>query len=968
MATLHAFLQSHRVSKGDVNYSDWNLTGIATGVDKGTYHVPDAEYDTFLSLVNDHIFGSRPMTSSLLEKHREAGPLLVDLDFRYDAGGTLRRRFTDDHTKNFLAEYVAAMIYFSKVETLPADLDFYVTTKPMPELDKDKHKDGIHIQCPTLTTSPKYQYAIRGFLLQRDTIRKVFGPTGVNNPAEDVFDVAVIHRNNWFLYGACKPNKAQYSVKTVYRVNIADVVDALEGADPTDFDDLVEWVSENITTEAVPTDSLALLKRLSIRRGHSDAAPLPIRALRSAEWEELMIAWGSGSGKGKLDVALPPPKNLLEFAGVGGDEEPTDALVVTDSSDPVRGATAAEEDIKLGYRLVRECLNPERRCGEYHDWINMAICLKNIINNEESFKVWCEITRLVDPAHKKARFTDAELRAKWALIRVDGSKKLGMGSLQYWAEEDNPTKLRSIRSETNTEWIRNYAANTHVSIANFVYRLYRHEFRCCKGATRGQFEWYHFPVGGHSWRHLRTHTELRARLSGYVKDEYIEAWRKEGKRINDTGAEGDQLKAIEGKRKMLREIERNLEMASFKESVMRECQEKFEDADFIKRLNTDPYTIGLANGVLELQHWDSDDRSGRPRVHFRPGRPEDYISFHMGDDDGERGAINYEPYNPAAPEQKVIAEFFAKIYPDPVLREYMLTLLSSCLEGANREQRFYVMQGPGGNGKSMIEKLMEYTFGDYGTSLSTTVFTRKRPESGAANPDIITVMNRRYIHTGEPDDNENINTSIMKAWSGGDLVCARGLFADQEKFPIRGKIFMSCNYLPPVSKMDNGTWRRLRVIPHVSLFKDPGDPVIDPSKNIYEKDHHLEGKLKHWRTAFFSLLVHYYDTHYLAHGLKEPDCVMAASNKYKEENDVFNTFFSENFVKDPSAGPLLAKEVRGIFRDWKKSLGRACDLKENTVLDRMKEVCGCGSSDKEFWGVRQADESTDMSGNILRRA
>jgi P4 family phage/plasmid primase-like protien len=401
---------------------------------------------------------------------------------------------------------------------------------------------------------------------------------------------------------------------------------------------------------------------------------------------------------------------------------------------------------------------------------------------------------------------------------------------------------------------------------------------------------------------------------------------------------------------------------------MRECQEKFEDADFIKRLNTDPYTMGFANGVLELQHWDSDDRSGRPRVHFRPGRPEDYISFHMGDDDGERGAINYEPYNPAAPEQKAIAEFFAKIYPDPVLREYMLTLLSSCLEGANREQRFYVMQGPGGNGKSMIEKLMEYTFGDYGTSLSTTVFTRKRPESGAANPDIITVMNRRYIHTGEPDDNENINTSIMKAWSGGDLVCARGLFADQEKFPIRGKIFMSCNYLPPVSKMDNGTWRRLRVIPHVSLFKDPGDPVIDPSKNIYEKDHHLEGKLKHWRTAFLSLLVHYYDTHYLAHGLKEPDCVTTASNKYKEENDVFNTFFSENFVKDPSAGPLLAKEVRGIFRDWKKSLGRACDLKENTVLDRMKEVCGCGSSDKEFWGVRQADESTDMSGNVLRTA
>jgi P4 family phage/plasmid primase-like protien len=959
MTSLHSFLQSHRVVKGDANYGNWNLTGITDRVDKGTYLVPDAEYDTFLGLVNDHIFGARPMTSSLLERHRDVGPLLVDLDFRYDAGGTLRRRFRPDHIRDFVAEYVAAMIYFSKVESLPADLDFYVTTKPMPEMEKDKHKDGIHIQCPTLTTSPKYQYAIRGFLLQRDTIRKVFGPTGVNNAPEDVFDVSVIHRNNWFLYGACKPNKAQYSVNLVYRVAIADIAEALDD-DPDDYEDLVEFVKETIRVETAPADSLALLKRLSIRRGHMDATPLPIRAPRSAEWEELMIAWGSG--KGKMDVALPPVKNILEFAS--GEEEGAE-LVVADGAEAVgRGLTAAEEDIKLAYRLARECLNSERRCGEYHDWVNTAICLKNISNSEESFKVWCELTRAVDPAHKKARMTDAELRAKWALIRVDGSKKLGMGSLQYWAEEDNPAKHRSILSETNTDWILNYANNTHVSIATFVYRLYRHEFRCCKGATRGQFEWYHFAAGAHNWRHLRTHTELRARLSGYVKDEYIEAWRKAGKRANEIGADGEQLKAIDGKRKMLRDVERNLEMASFKESVMRECQEKFEDAEFIKKLNTDPFTLGVANGVLELQHWDSDAHTGRPHVYFRDGRPEDFISFQMGDDDAELGPIHYKPYNAADPEQRAISEFFTKIYPDLVLREYVLTLLSSCLEGMNREQRFYVMQGVGSNGKSMIERLMELAFGDYGTSLSTTVFTRKRPDSGAANPDIITVMNRRYIHTGEPDDNEKINTAIMKAWSGGDFVCARGLFADQEKFPIRGKIFMSCNDLPPVSKMDNGTWRRLRVIPHVSVFKDPGDAAIDPSKNIYEKDLHLEGKLKHWRTAFFSLLVHYYETRYLEHGLKEPDCVTAASNKYKEENDVFNQFFGENFVKDPAAGPLLAKEVRGIFREWKRNLGRAIDLKEHTIFDRMKEVCGCGSTDKEFWGVKQADEVVDLSGAI----
>ena len=948
MTTLNSFLNERRVGKDS---TEWNLTGMANH-DKGKYHVSDDDYNTFLTLFHAHVFGKKPQVSSLLEKHLDFGPPLVDLDLHYEKGGSLQRRFTPETIQKFIAEYIATMIYFSKVEALEKDLVFYHLEKPAPEHDKAKgiHKDGVHIQCPTITTTPKYQYGIRGFLLSKGIIGRIF-ENSVTNAHDDCYDVSVIHRNNWFFYGASKPDKTQYKVVKMWRVSIADVKDSLDGGDPTDFEELVEIVQSLMTEETIPTDSLDIVKTLSIRRDHKVATPLTLRTIRNAEWEELMIQWGGGNKKLEKPSAV---KNTIEFV----DEEDTMIVSTRDSSKMTN--EMEKKDIEFAYRLARECLKAERRVGEYQDWVNLAICLKNIANTDESFRVWMEVTRRADPSHKKTHMNESEFRAKWNLIRVDSSKRLSLPSLYHWAREDDPEKHKDILSTHITQHILCSAKDTHVGIASIVCEMYKNEFRCSMGAKKGAYIWYQYVPGSHAWKQLRTPTELRSRLSWEVRYEYGQARQmllKQGGATTDSA----EKERVEGKMKILSKVEHDLEMANFKDNVLKECQEKFYDDEFLDRINSNPYLLGVMNGVLELRHYDNDNMTGTPRVHFRDGRPDDNISFQMGRCDPDLDPICYVPYDPNLPEQKALQEFFARIYPNPVLREYVLTLLSSCLEGKNAEQKFYVMQGPGSNGKSMIEILMEVTFGDYGTSMSTTVMTRKRPDSGAANPDIITVKNKRYIHTGEPDDNEKINTAIMKQYSGGDRVQARGLFSEQEKLVICGKIFMSCNDLPPVTKMDGGTWRRIRVIPHESIFKDAGDPMIDPSKNIYEKDLDMENKLRHWRTAFLSLMVHYYDTRYLAYGLREPDCVSTASNKYKEENDVFMTFFTENFVREPGAGPIYAREVKNIFNEWKKTLGRSCDLKHHQVLERMKATCSSGSTEKEFWGVRVADE-TDLSG------
>lgn len=953
-STLRAYLDAHRAVKGS---GQWNVTGlIRSGQDSdmGSFYIPDAEYDDFLAVVNDHLRQPN-RTSSLLERHHKVGPALIDLDMKYEAAGQLRRHFTDNHIQDFIAEYIAAMIYFSRVEDLPNDLIFYHMEKPAPEHDKDekKHKDGVHIQCPTLTTTPKYQFAIRGFLLEQDIITRIFNNTGLVNEPEKCYDHCVIDVNNWFLYGAGKENKASYSIKHIWKVTIKDVEEVLSGGDPVDFADLVESVKDVMSEEHIPEDTLMLMKTLSIRRDHTEVTPLPIRPIREKEWANLQQLWGAGKAG---------PQNQINVSPSTKKEDKDDALILVDQEESRRVTSkATNDDIKLAFQLCRTCINASRRAGDYQDWVNVAILLKNVIgaNSEEAFTVWCEVSRRATAEMKKRDATDAELKDKWKLVNVDSSRRLGMGSLMKWAEQDDPVKFRSIMSECITRWIHKYAKDTHVSVASCVQEIFRQQYRCSVGQRKGSYEWYQFLKDNHAWKHMRTNTELRAHLSGRVKNEFVIAQNKLGDKLNETNVD-DERDMIDEKRKKLFAIERQLEMTTFKDHVMKECQEKFYDEEFLGRLNSITDIVGVSNGVIDLCYTDADGTN--PRVRFRDGLPDDNISFQMGRMEG-LDPISYVPYDPNNQEQKDLMGFFTKIYPDPVLRKYVLTLFSTCLEGTNREQKFYVMQGVGSNGKSMIEMLMETTFGDYGTSISTTIFTRLKPDSGAANPDIITTKCRRYLHCGEPDDNQKINTSIMKQWTGSDLIQARGLFSEQDKFRITGKIFMSCNDLPPVSKQDGGTWRRIRVIPHTSIFKDHGDPLIDQSKHIYEKDPELEGKLRGWRTAFLSLLVHYWETCYLPYKvLDEPECVLSASKKYKDESDLFMLFFNDNFIAASRDEFVSAKEVKSRFAEWLRGQGKTCDLKLGQVLERMKDVSAGGSTDKQFFGLRGLNDEEDISG------
>ena len=303
------------------------------------------------------------------------------------------------------------------------------------------------------------------------------------------------------------------------------------------------------------------------------------------------------------------------------------------------------------------------------------------------------------------------------------------------------------------------------------------------------------------------------------------------------------------------------------------------------------------------------------------------------------------PYDAKNPIFKEIYDFFDKIFPNKELRDYFLRLLASTLEGTNREQCFYIWEGVGGNGKSKIVEFMRLVFGDYQTSLQSTVLTRKKPQSGAANPDIMAIKNKRFIYLQEPDYKEPINTSLMKQFSGEDVIEARALFKDQEKFKITGKLHMMCNSKPGVETMDRGTWRRIRVIPFVSKFVEHDSPeLLAKKKNVFIRDNDLDKKLLEWREPFLSLLVHIYESEYLKNGLEPtPVIVKKACEEYKESNDSFAKFENDRIRKvNPLEGTKITfKEIDRSYRKWSTDVANgARKLNQQDLLKRVNDEYG----------------------------
>lgn len=556
-----------------------------------------------------------------------------------------------------------------------------------------------------------------------------------------------------------------------------------------------------------------------------------------------------------------------------------------------------------------DCLS-EERATERNSWIQVGWCLYNIGNGAEKLlNLWIEFSK------KSTQYIDEcdeVCMTEWNGMdtKEDGLTEY---SLIYWASQDNPEKSDLIKQRiTMTEIGKsltpiNKTGETTIDlafekeivispdhVAAVLHKMYSKDYKLV--GLRGKTGvYYHYD--NNRWQQIDGHMLIREKIRTNIYEaykKYIFETIQKSKTSNDEEVQ-NQMNSWHNNTKKLSKVLNKLRDTSFKNNVMEEVKELFNDRTrtFLEKLDSKTYLLGFNNGVYDM----------RKNI-FRKGYPDDWISMTTG--------IDYiDDYNWKDEEVIQVLDFINQVLPDEDVREYVLTLLASFMVGGNSNEKFHIWTGSGGNGKSKLIELFELCMGDYACKLSISLLTTKRKGSNEAQPEVARTKGKRLAVLQEPDEQTRINVGLMKEMTGGDKLIARNLYEAPIEFKPQFCMILVCNHLPELPYDDEATWRRIRAVEFKSKFVDTSDwDKNDPYQ--FPKDVKLAENFKYWKEPFMWVLIQYLKI-FQSEGIKEPRAVTSCTDSYRQQNDHFSEFFVNHIHRGDDDDFMSLSSLNNIY-------------------------------------------------------
>jgi putative DNA primase/helicase len=327
-------------------------------------------------------------------------------------------------------------------------------------------------------------------------------------------------------------------------------------------------------------------------------------------------------------------------------------------------------------------------------------------------------------------------------------------------------------------------------------------------------------------------------------------------------------------------------------------------------MDADRMAINVTNGTLRLTRdgkrqalvdgaWKPITIGDRWGLRLDPHRPEDLIS-----------KIAHVVFDLTARSPDYDG-FLAVVQPDEKMRRFLHQWGGLSLTGDISEQKLAFYHGKGRNGKSTLVDAWSYIAGDYGGSVAIETFLDqgRGRKGGEATPDLARLPGIRFLRTSEPEKGAKLAEALIKLITGGELIDARHLNKGFFSFLPSFKVTISGNHKPKITGHDDGIWRRVMLVPwEVQIPKEDVDKALPDKLKVEASgifNRLLEGLLD-WR----------------GHGLVEPESVIAATAKYREQSDQLGRFLDE-CTKAVSGARSKSSTLFQLFTAWSKATGSA---------------------------------------------
>ena len=282
-------------------------------------------------------------------------------------------------------------------------------------------------------------------------------------------------------------------------------------------------------------------------------------------------------------------------------------------------------------------------------------------------------------------------------------------------------------------------------------------------------------------------------------------------------------------------------------------------------------------------------------------------------------------------------KFLADIFRDDLDREEKIQFIREwmglCLIPDTSYEKFVVCVGEGGNGKSVLLKLMTELVGH--DNVYTAPVQRLGNRRALAELD-----GKLLLMSSEISENTVMDDGVLKQIVSGDMVEAERKFERPFSFTPYTRVMLATNHLPKLRDVTHAFFRRLVMIRFNRNF------------TAEEMDMQLPAKLSAEMAGIFAIAIQGLKSLRERRQFEIPSSSKAAADQYRDDSDLIKMFAEEALVRS-TENRMQPTALYKLYATWTRAHG--FHTENNIVLGKRLRQMGFDkwrSNGKDYWYVK----------------